>query len=279
MGNASRLPKIRNTRPQEGGFPCRSEIGRLSRSVISIGQATGYGAFMVHPCRRELAYDRQKHAEHLDMSLNRLYVKLNSLKDRHMCPSKSINETRANQDVGQQLRTLRQSKGLTLRALARQSEVTAAALSQIENGKTSPSVSTLKKVLAAMDTTLGQFFSDDGHSGQDVGYVIPARRLVNVASGPGLRYLTPPGAGRGKSIQIMHEIYEPSADTGQRPYVHEGEEAGFCIAGLIEVTVAGRREILRPGDAYCFAASLPHRWRNAGKGRARMISACTPPSF
>lgn len=140
-------------------------------------------------------------------------------------------------------------------------------------------MSTLKRVLHALGTTLGEFFAAQETPREDAGYVIRGRRLVNVAGGGGLRYLAVPGAGRGKAIQIMHEIYEIRADTGPRPYVHEGEEAGFCIAGSIEVTIDGRQEILLPGDAYHFPSSLPHRWRNVGKGRAELISACTPPSF
>jgi mannose-6-phosphate isomerase-like protein (cupin superfamily) len=77
----------------------------------------------------------------------------------------------------------------------------------------------------------------------------------------------------------MHEIYAPGADTGPELYSHAGEEAGFCITGTIEVTVDGRAEVLRPGDAFYFSSSLPHRWRNVGGTSARMISACTPPTF
>ena len=59
-------------------------------------------------------------------------------------------------EVGQRLRDLRATRGLSLRALAEASGVTASALSQIENGKNSPSVSTLKKILTALGTTLGE---------------------------------------------------------------------------------------------------------------------------
>jgi transcriptional regulator with XRE-family HTH domain len=182
-------------------------------------------------------------------------------------------------DLGRRVRALREGRGLSLRALSRASGIAPAALSQIENNRSSPSVSTLKRVLQALGTTLGEFFASQEAAGDDPGYVIRAGRLVNVASGAGLRYLAPPGAGRGKLIQIMHEVYERGADTGPRLYVHEGEEAGFCVAGSIEVTIGRRREILRPGDAYQFPSSLPHRWRNVGAGKAQLISACTPPSF
>lgn len=180
-------------------------------------------------------------------------------------------------DVGGRLRALRQARGLSLRALAGSAGVTAGALSLIENGRSSPSVSTLKKILTPLHLTLGAFFA----AGQPVeaGFVIRRDRLVNVATGRGLQYLALPGHHKDRSLQIMHESYAPGADTGPEPYSHAGEEAGICIAGTIEVTVAGRVERLRPGDAFYFPSSLPHRWRNSGRTAARLISACTPPSF
>jgi len=187
----------------------------------------------------------------------------------------------ADNEVGSRLRALRSARGLSLRALAERCAVTAAALSQIENGRSSPSVSTLKKILAALDLTLADFFTGGQAQGapEVPGVVVPGGRLVNVASGRGLQYLSLPGTRDGRAIQIMHEIYAPGADTGPELYSHVGEEAGFCVSGTIEVTVDGRAEMLKPGDAFYFSSNLPHRWRNVGAASARMISACTPPTF
>jgi len=180
-------------------------------------------------------------------------------------------------DMGAHLRRLRQGRRLSLRALAERSGVTAGALSLIENNKISPSVSTLKKILVPFNLTLGAFFAADRPA--ETGFVIRSNRLVNVASGDGLRYLTFPDLNKNCALHVMHEIYAPGADTGPEPYSHAGEEAGFCVAGLIEITVAGQTETLQPGDAFYFSSTLPHRWRNAGQEEARLISACTPPSF
>jgi len=180
--------------------------------------------------------------------------------------------------VGKRLRALRTANGLSLRALADASGVTASALSQIENGKNSPSVSTLKKILAPLGATLGEFFAQ-GEESSEPSAVYPAQSLVNVATGSNLTYLSLPGVMSGRTIQIMDERYEEGADTGPELYSHAGEECGVCIEGRIELTVNGRSEVLEPGDAFYFSSTLPHRWRNVGKGPARMIAANTPPTF
>src|ERR671939_529654 len=64
---------------------------------------------------------------------------------------------------------------------------------------------------------------------------------------------------RGRALQMIHERYAPGADTGRALLSHEGEEAGVVVRGRIEVTVAGQRRILGPGEAYAFDSRLPHR--------------------
>jgi transcriptional regulator with XRE-family HTH domain len=187
--------------------------------------------------------------------------------------------TKQDTDLGPRLRSLRDSRGLSLRALARAAGVTPGTLSQIENGRTSPSVSTLKTILAALGSSLGEFFSSAETSATANRFVFRAAELINIAPAPGLRFMGLPGVGAGRSLQCLHEIYAPGADTGPRPYNHPGEESGFCLAGTIEITVGEQREVLGPGDGYCYPSDRPHRWRNIGSVPAEVISACTPPTF
>lgn len=182
-------------------------------------------------------------------------------------------------DVGGRMRLQRMSRGLSVRALARNAGITAGALSQIENGKSSPTVSTLKKLLTAMGLSLGEFFEQDGEAKGVGRFVFRSSNLINIAPGGGLRFLSIPGTSKGRALQVLHETYAPGAGTGNEHYHHAGEEAGFCLSGSVEITVGGRREVLGPGDAYYYASTLPHRWRNIGRTPAVVVSACTPPTF
>lgn len=195
-----------------------------------------------------------------------------------MARTQVVEKGGAEVELGPRLRTLRAGRGLTLRAAAALAGVTPGALSQIENGRNSPSVSTLKKILSALGTSLGAFFSPDQGPLRS-GFVFRASELVPVVSAKGLKFVGLPGSASSRALQLMRETYAPGADTGEEAYAHEGEEGGFCLSGAIEITVAGRREILGPGDAYYYASKLPHRWRNVGRVPAVVISACTPPSF
>ena len=63
-------------------------------------------------------------------------------------------------DVGGRLRELRQGIGVSMRALARMSGLSANALSMIERGRTSPTVSTLYKLATAMGIPITAFFRE-----------------------------------------------------------------------------------------------------------------------
>lgn len=182
-------------------------------------------------------------------------------------------------EVGPRLRALRESRGLSVRSLAKLAGITAGTLSKIENRLTSPSVGTLKDTLDALGTTLGEFFAATEIDRGDERHVFRPAELVNHSSEQKIVLLGPP-LGKGEpELQIFHETYAPGADTGKQRLHHEGEDAGFCIAGTMELLIADKRYILGPGDAFHFRSDLPHRWRNVGRTKSILVTACTPPSF
>lgn len=183
-------------------------------------------------------------------------------------------------EIGAQLKVLRKTRGLSLRALSKRSGVTVGALSQIENNNSSPSVGTLRRILAALDSSMGEFFSALEHDRAENSSVVYRNTdLMRVSANNGLNLFTLPSSEEARAIQMIHETYEPGADTGPELYTHDGEECGYCIEGTIELTVDGRVEMLSTGDSYYFKSTLPHRFRNVGPKKAIVLSACTPPTF
>ena len=61
-------------------------------------------------------------------------------------------------DVGKILRIMREERDISMRSLARDSGLSANALSMIERGLTSPSVSTLNKIATALGIPITAFF-------------------------------------------------------------------------------------------------------------------------
>lgn len=177
--------------------------------------------------------------------------------------------------VGPKLQELRARLGLSQRALARRAGVPSSTVSLIESGKSSPSVGSLKRLLDAAGLSLGEFFSQD--AGLRPKVFFRTEELMEISKGDVCyRQL---GHGQPSSLQILHETYQPGADSGRVPLSHEGEEGGLIIAGRLEVTVDDQIRVLKAGDGYLFSSHLPHRFRNPGREPCVVVSACTPPSF
>lgn len=179
-------------------------------------------------------------------------------------------------DVGERLRQLRKQYGFSQRELARQAGVTNGTISQIELGRASPSVGSLKRILDCMGVSLASFFTLETEPAGQVFYThdqLPDLGNAQIA----LRLV---GARQpDRKLSVLHEIYQPGADTGPERLCHDGEEAGVVVRGQIELTVGAETRLLGPGDAYYFESRVPHRFRNPGNVEAAIVSANTPPTF
>ncbi|MDV7269934.1 cupin domain-containing protein [Thioclava sp. A2] len=191
-------------------------------------------------------------------------------------------------DVGARLKDVREANQMSQRELATQSGVTNGLISLIERNKTSPSISSLKRILAVFDMSLSDFFEAPDRVQDkfvfrhaELTEINPAR-IFQTASGDGLQALSLKRVGSGgdeSTLLMLYETYEPGADTGPELYAHEGEESGYVISGELLLTVGDRTEVLQAGDAYQFSSRIPHRFRNVGAEPCVIVSACTPPSF
>ncbi|MCF8481259.1 MAG: cupin domain-containing protein [Rhodospirillum sp.] len=183
-------------------------------------------------------------------------------------------------DVGARLRSIREANGLSQRELARRAGVTNGTISLIEQNHSSPSVASLRKVLQGIPMSLQEFFSQEMPPPDRI--VFRSEDLTEIThelqrKSKGAIAFRQVGDARQHGLQILHETYDPGADTGRTLLQHESEEGGIIISGRMELTVEDERHILGPGDAYLFDSRRPHRFRNPFDEPCVLISACTPP--
>ncbi len=171
-------------------------------------------------------------------------------------------------NVGESLQRLRAERGLSMRALAKTSGLSANALSMIERGRTSPSVSTLYKLADALNVPVTAFFGAPQERQQVIHLRALDRARVPIVRG------TWEGLGGEKFIGRVEPFVlnlEAGGDSGLAPMAHTGHEFVFCLEGNIEYLVEESRYPLSPGDSLLFAAHLVHRWRNSGPGPATVL--------
>jgi transcriptional regulator with XRE-family HTH domain len=196
--------------------------------------------------------------------------------------------------LGRRLRSHREAVGLSLRELARRLGISASAVSQIETGKSRPSVSTLYAIVTELGVSLDELFS--GTVG-DAGARPPAppplappqeaagpaeqiddrrvqragtRHTIEFESGVRWERLT---AAADPDADFLYVIYDRdgSSSDGDRFIRHSGREYGLVLSGSLEVTVGFETSVLSAGDSISFDSTVPHRLRNVGTEPVRGV--------
>jgi transcriptional regulator with XRE-family HTH domain len=179
-------------------------------------------------------------------------------------------------DLGRKVRSLREARGLSLKALAEGAGVSESFVSQIERGVANPSVASLRRLSEALGASVGSLFEGPATRGRLVRsherarLVDPARRWEDFL-------ITPRDAAR---LQVILSVIEPNAGSGDEPYSHESdEECVIVLKGRLEFRVGDDEYLLDEGDSLVFESRVPHWNRNPGPSKAEVLWITTPPSY
>src|SRR2546422_1922861 len=77
----------------------------------------------------------------------------------------SVSGVAAEVDVGERLRALRRFRRCTLRTIADRSGLSESFLSQVERGRSSASIASLKRIADALGVSMADLFEPDGLAG------------------------------------------------------------------------------------------------------------------
>jgi transcriptional regulator with XRE-family HTH domain/quercetin dioxygenase-like cupin family protein len=189
--------------------------------------------------------------------------------------------------IGARIRAERQRRGVSVRGLARDIGVSASLISQVENDKNLPSVSTLYAITTALDIPIEDLFeaepsalpvpqaAGDGAApvvrvaGPDrdrgVGpHVHPGEReVLKLDSGVTWERL---GQMPGTHVDFLLITYQPGGTSSSSGELmrHSGTEYGYLVSGQLTLTLGFDQHRLGVGDAVCFDSTIPHGYRNDG---------------
>jgi transcriptional regulator with XRE-family HTH domain len=172
---------------------------------------------------------------------------------------RSVPIAAGNQDlrIGARLRDARRRQGLTIDQIAQSTGLTKGFISRIERDVTSPSVSSLVTVCAALSLPVGELFTAPK---TDVVRRAQAPHIQLTGRGADERLLTPRGQAR---LQLVHSIIEPGGTGGEELYTLNCEvEVAHVLHGRLQVLFSKSAELLEAGDTMTFSGREPHTWHN-----------------
>ncbi|MFE0137728.1 helix-turn-helix domain-containing protein [Streptomyces sp. NPDC059037] len=168
--------------------------------------------------------------------------------------------------VGPGIRRLRRALDLTLAEVAARAGVSAPFLSQVENGRSRPSMGSLQRIADALDTTAVQLLA-----------AAQAPRPVDVVRGDSVAVSEGEGAREARMRPLVrgHQRLHALEFTGDhgwgREFRHRNDEVLYVADGSAEVEAAGSVYRLERGDTLYCAAELPHRWRPLEEGTRVLV--------
>lgn len=182
--------------------------------------------------------------------------------------------------IGINIRKIREDRGETLRGMAKKMGLTASFLSQIETGKASPSLNTLKNMADILQTTVGSLI---GETDKKISAENPVIRQEERKSlkhiGKGIDIYLLASSDLNKQMEPLLFTLDKNASSGDMPYKHFGQEFVLVLKGTLEITLNDTRYVLRQGDSIYFNSGVPHSFKNLDKGSTEAMWVITPPTF
>jgi len=188
----------------------------------------------------------------------------------------SAPDVQAEVDVGERLRGLRRSRRATLRTVAERSGLSESFLSQVERGRSSASIESLRRVADALGVSIADLFEPGG---------LPGPRVLRRDERPALSFgvlgkkllLTPRPLHH---LEVFAGELEVGGSTGTEPYAHgDSEELFVVLSGTVQLELGGELFDLEPGDSIDYRSSTPHRISNTGQDLAEVMWIISPPSY
>lgn len=163
--------------------------------------------------------------------------------------------------IGREVRAYRKKQNITVAELSALTNLSIGMLSKIENGNTSPSLTTLQTLANALSVPLTAFFKGFEER----------REAVHTKAGKGVE-IERAGTRSGHQYNLLGHIGSNSSGVIVEPYLivlnnesdtfktfqHDGIETIYMLEGCVGYRHGSETYRLEPGDTLFFDADAPH---------------------
>ena len=179
--------------------------------------------------------------------------------------------------LGNDVRGLRKSRGLTLNELALKIGRSVGFISQVERGLSSPSIDDLRAIAAALDVPTSWFFATESQNEDELGLIVrgDSRRVLGTAESGIVEELLSPDLGG--SFEMFRSVFQPGAEM-ENSILRQTEEAGYIVSGSLQFCIDEQWFELNEGDSFRFEKKS-YRWKNTGTAPAIVIWVVSPPVY
>ncbi len=181
------------------------------------------------------------------------------------------------EELGRRLRTARFERNLTLKEVGSRCGMSATHISEVERGKTSPTIGALQRIAGALGENPSYFVRSE--TPRQVRLTKRDDRcsyyLTDSADQPMTTKVISPGIPNGY-LQLFTKKSPAGDKSGGRALV--AEAVFICLAGVTEIDVAGESHVLREGDSLQTRLDDGYTAENIGEEENEVLLVLASPS-
>lgn len=170
--------------------------------------------------------------------------------------------------LGEKIKSIRKGKSIKIKQLSNRSGLTESSISMIENGKISPSITTINKIALALGVHPIEFFEIERHKR----WVVTRkneREQLKITDENFIEYLSK--EKWDNKIEIFISNLGPNENSYEDRLNLEGEKFCIVLKGIIEVELGNETIILNEGDSLLFDSMIPHLWKSGKSNDSRSL--------
>jgi transcriptional regulator with XRE-family HTH domain len=188
----------------------------------------------------------------------------------------------SNKIVGDRIKSLRESKSMSIEELAKKAELSVEQVKRIEEDIDLPSLSPLIKISHALEVRLGTFFDDQSASGPVICRKNQYGDTISFSN----------NATRSRKNMEYHSLSASKNDRHMEPFIidvqptekddyvlstHEGEEFIFILEGTMELVYGKSTYLLEVGDSVYYDSIIPHHIHGYQGQAAKILAVIYTP--
>jgi transcriptional regulator with XRE-family HTH domain len=188
-----------------------------------------------------------------------------------------------NKIVGNRIKTLRESKSITLEEMEERSGLSIEQINRIENNRDFPSLAPLIKIARVLGVRLGTFLDDHDETGPVISRKENQKESIRFSNNQfahknNLDYYSLSSDKSGRHMEpfiIQMNAFEESVDFQLSS--HEGEEFIYCLEGSVEINYGNKTYLIEEGDSIYYDSIVAHHVHAINSQTAKILAVIYTP--
>ena len=187
------------------------------------------------------------------------------------------------QIVGEKIKSIRETKQISVSELAERTGLAEEQINRIENNVDIPSLAPLIKIARALGVRLGTFLDDQ----DEVGAVVCRKEELNNST---ISFSN--NAMNARTHMQYHSLSNSKADRHMEQFIidiqtteetnyelssHEGEEFIFVMEGAVEISYGKKTHVIEAGDSIYYDSIVPHHVHGYQGQAAKILAVVYTP--